>query len=94
MFTMDDIFLILIGVSLFVNILLIVSYIRLKKAINVLDLNKYKNCVIAMLEAQEQFEKISDLRVKQIKKLIHELEEVGEAVDEKILYYESLKEGN
>ncbi len=94
MFTMDDIFLILIGVSLFVNILLIISYIRLKKAINVLDLNKYKNCVIAMLEAQEQFEKISDLRVKQIKKLIHELEEVGEAVDEKILYYESLKEGN
>ncbi|MFA5479126.1 MAG: hypothetical protein WC337_03815 [Candidatus Muiribacteriota bacterium] len=91
---MDDIFLILIGVSLFVNILLIISYIRLKKAINVLDLNKYKNCVIAMLEAQEQFEKISDLRVKQIKKLIHELEEVGEAVDEKILYYESLKEGN
>ncbi|MGM0608477.1 MAG: hypothetical protein ACQESP_08660 [Candidatus Muiribacteriota bacterium] len=91
---MEDLLLIAVVFSLLINIMLVFAYMRLKKAIMAMELKKYKNCIIAMLEAKEQFEKITELRLSQIKARIRELEDVTEDVDDKILYYESLKEND
>ena len=91
---MTDYVLILTIVNLVISFVLIAVFFNLRKIILDMEIKKYKNCILEILKIKEKFDHLSTERIKQLKKSITELEEVAEAVDEKILYYESLKDAD
>ena len=91
---MNSYVLILTIVNLIISFMLIAVFFNLRRIILNMEIKKYKNCILEMLKVKEKFDELSKDRIKQLKTTITELEEVAEAVDEKILYYESLRDAN